>query len=170
MEFSDLGLIARDELLRSSGMRKEIRLNEDEMVVMPNHVHAIVWLIEVGADGVCPKIGEGKGASWIDQGACHAPQQEVPQPAPQQEVPQPAPQPAPQLLKRNPKSLGSFIAGYKASVTSRAGRELNMTGIWQRNYYEHIIRNEEEHKRIYQYIESNPVQWSDDEENPARQA
>jgi REP-associated tyrosine transposase len=40
--------------------------------------------------------------------------------------------------------------------------------IWQRNYYEHIIRDEADHNRIHLYIESNPVHWVNDDENPAR--
>jgi putative transposase len=159
MKRSALGEIVREEWMRSIGIRKEIRLYEDEFVVMPNHVHAIVWLIaedeiiRVGADGVCPVV-DGVPPKITD--ASLAPQQSAPQ------------QRAPQQLVRRPKSLGSFIAGYKASVTSRAGRELNMTGIWQRNYYDHIIRNEDEYKRIFDYIDSNPVNWKDDDKNPAR--
>ena len=38
--------------------------------------------------------------------------------------------------------------------------------IWQRNYYERIIRNEQEMDRITRYIESNPTRWADDDENP----
>ena len=38
--------------------------------------------------------------------------------------------------------------------------------IWQRNYYEHIIRNENEHDRIHVYIESNPMNWVEDDEFP----
>ena len=68
-------------------------------------------------------------------------------------------------LRRVPRSLGSFIAGFKASVTSRAGRELNMTGIWQRNYYEHIIRNERELHNIARYIRDNPLNWQLDRDN-----
>ena len=68
-------------------------------------------------------------------------------------------------LRRVPRSLGSFIAGFKASVTSRAGRELNMTGIWQRNYYDHIVRNDRELKNIRWYILSNPLHWQLDRDN-----
>jgi putative transposase len=145
MEYSALGLIAGEEWIKSVGIRKEIQLFEDEFVVMPNHLHAIVWLVDVGADGVCPD-----GIHPNIQGAHRAPQQQ------QQQVPQ-----------RAPRSLGSFIAGYKASVTSRARKELDMTGIWQRNYYDHIIRSQEEHRRIYAYIETNPIHWNEDEENPS---
>jgi REP element-mobilizing transposase RayT len=40
--------------------------------------------------------------------------------------------------------------------------------VWQRNYYERMIRNEPEMDRITRYIESNPTQWADDDENPNR--
>jgi hypothetical protein len=38
--------------------------------------------------------------------------------------------------------------------------------VWQRNYYEHIIRNDDEHQRIHLYIASNPLNWLTDDENP----
>jgi putative transposase len=38
--------------------------------------------------------------------------------------------------------------------------------LWQRNYYEHIIRNENEMNRIREYITNNPAQWATDRENP----
>ena len=38
--------------------------------------------------------------------------------------------------------------------------------LWQRNYYEHIIRNEDELNRIREYILNNPLQWDNDENNP----
>jgi len=41
--------------------------------------------------------------------------------------------------------------------------------VWQRNYYEHIIRNEEGHQQIYQYIHANPAGWAADGENPGKQ-
>jgi putative transposase len=40
--------------------------------------------------------------------------------------------------------------------------------VWQRNYYEHIIRNEREMENIWKYIEANPVMWAEDDENPAK--
>lgn len=38
--------------------------------------------------------------------------------------------------------------------------------VWQRNYYEHVIRNEIELKKIREYIESNPLMWERDRNNP----
>jgi putative transposase len=40
--------------------------------------------------------------------------------------------------------------------------------IWQRNYYEHIIRDEADLNRIREYIASNPARWAEDDENPRR--
>ncbi|MGE5353186.1 MAG: transposase [Acidobacteriota bacterium] len=58
------------------------------------------------------------------------------------------------------KSLSAFISGFKSAVTIKAR---NLSGlklvIWQRNYYEHIIRNEKELYLIQQYIETNPAKW-----------
>jgi putative transposase len=41
--------------------------------------------------------------------------------------------------------------------------------VWQRNYYEHVIRDEEALHRLREYIRDNPASWADDEENPHRQ-
>lgn len=64
-------------------------------------------------------------------------------------------------------SLPTIIRTYKAAVTRLIGRELNETGIWQRNYYEHIIRDETDLQNKTDYIESNPLLWDEDDENPA---
>ena len=65
-----------------------------------------------------------------------------------------------------PHSIGALVGSFKSAVTKRIGRELNATGVWQRNYYEHVIRNHEDWDRIHRYIESNPSMWAEDEENP----
>ncbi|MCU7490596.1 MAG: transposase [Ignavibacteria bacterium] len=58
------------------------------------------------------------------------------------------------------KSLSSFISGFKSTVTIKAR---NIAGfnlaVWQRNYYEHIIRNEKELYTIQNYIVTNPAKW-----------
>jgi REP element-mobilizing transposase RayT len=63
---------------------------------------------------------------------------------------------------------GSAIVGqFKSRVTKRLWKnpDLNGTPIWQRNYYDHIIRDETEWNKIHLYIESNPINWATDEEN-----
>ena len=67
-------------------------------------------------------------------------------------------------------SLGAVMAQFKSIVTKRINGLRNVTGlpIWQRNYYERIIRDEHEMDRIHRYIESNPSMWAEDDENPNR--
>jgi putative transposase len=54
------------------------------------------------------------------------------------------------------------VRSFKSAVSKAVGRS-----IWQRNYYEHVIRNEDELNRIRDYIDDNPIMWSVDTENPA---
>jgi len=65
----------------------------------------------------------------------------------------------------HPKSIGAIVGAFKSAVTRRLAREFNITDIWQRNYYEHIIRDQSEWSRIHKYIESNPAMWENDDEN-----
>ena len=65
--------------------------------------------------------------------------------------------------------LGQMVAYFKYQST----KEMNVvdnsgtiTKFWQRNYYEHIIRNENELKQKTDYILDNPSRWDDDQENP----
>ena len=63
-------------------------------------------------------------------------------------------------------SLPTIVRTYKAAVTRRIGRELNATGIWQRNYFEHIIRDEKDLQNKTDYINANPSLWDEDDNNP----
>ncbi|GAB4545844.1 MAG: transposase [Anaerolineales bacterium] len=69
-----------------------------------------------------------------------------------------------------PNSLGSVIGQFKSIVTKRINRLQNVSGlpVWQRNYYDHIIRNEKEMDRIARYIQTNPLRWAEDHDNPNR--
>jgi hypothetical protein len=49
-----------------------------------------------------------------------------------------------------------------------AARGMLRAPVWQRNYYEHVVRNDEELKAIHEYILSNPTRWDEDENNPLR--
>jgi putative transposase len=64
-----------------------------------------------------------------------------------------------------PGSIGAIIGQFKSRSTKRIWRlpGLSNRPIWQRNYYEHIIRNENELQKIILYIENNPVQWEEDQ-------
>ena len=158
MKLSALGRIVQEEWFRTAQIRAEIHLVDDQFIVMPNHGHGIIRIIEtVGADGVRPgngvRPGDGvhpmkKDARGNDQNA-RGENQDA----------------RGASLRRAPRSLGSIMAGFKASVTSRAKRELNIAGIWQRNYYDHIIRNDRELENIRWYIRNNPLNWQLDRDN-----
>jgi REP element-mobilizing transposase RayT len=73
----------------------------------------------------------------------------------------------------NPLSLGNVIQRFKTLTTRRyidgvynEGWEPFNKRLWQRNYYERIIRNEAEWHAIRQYIANNPYRWDADPENP----
>jgi REP element-mobilizing transposase RayT len=60
-----------------------------------------------------------------------------------------------------------LVAGYKSAVTTRINQSRGKPGapVWQRNYWEHIIRNGDELSRIREYIQRNPAAWENDNEN-----
>jgi putative transposase len=64
-----------------------------------------------------------------------------------------------------PKSLSSIIGSFK-SAASKHCHEKNLDFQWQINYYEHIIKNDEDYARIKEYIANNPINWVKDENNP----
>ena len=138
IQLSKFGEIAHDEWLASADIRREIQL--DAFVVMPNHIHGIVWI--VADDNMVGTHGRVVGATGRS----------------------PLPPRGP-----TPRSLGSFIAGYKSAVTKRINEIRGTPGtVWQRNYYERIIRNDRELDAIRRYIRDNPAHWAEDSEHPRR--
>ena len=109
----------------------------DEFIVMPNHIHGIIFIVGVvvvGADPcVCPneKLGEHTGSP-----------------------------------------LHKIVQWFKTMTTNEYINNVKMFGwksfdgkLWQRNYYEHIIRNEKELDVVRKYIINNPLQWDFDKNN-----
>jgi REP element-mobilizing transposase RayT len=74
---------------------------------------------------------------------------------------------APQRPHRMPKSVSSFIGGFKSAVTKRVNEIRHTPGaaIWQNRFYDHIIRDEKSLQRIREYIVNNPMNWQTDEQN-----
>jgi len=66
-------------------------------------------------------------------------------------------------------ALGHIVGYFKYQSAKRINRLRGTAGfrVWQRNYYEHIIRSQKSLDAIRQYIEGNPVQWPFDSENPS---
>jgi REP element-mobilizing transposase RayT len=118
----------------------------DEYVIMPNHVHGIIL---VGAQFIAPDIKDG--------------------------------------MQNRTCTLGDIVRTYKATVTrlvrvrnnSVADQAVMKAGVmnhaptgaarfgWQRNYYEHVIRNDDDLADICEYIMGNPARWDEDENHPA---
>jgi hypothetical protein len=71
------------------------------------------------------------------------------------------------IAYRPPRSLSSFIAGFKSSATKKINELRNSLRqpVWQDRFHDDIIRNENEYRRIYQYIEDNPKNWMKDRMN-----
>lgn len=77
------------------------------------------------------------------------------------------------ITKSDPKSqpLGNLICAFKNISRTKLCSERLLDPnerLWQRNYFEHVIRNEQDLYRIRQYILDNPTQWAVDRENPQR--
>ena len=120
----------------------------DEYVIMPNHFHGIIVIVEDKGS----KEGEHVGS-------------------PQPGAPQPG---APQQRPHAP--LSQIVQWFKTMTTNEYIRGVKQCGwpqfrgkLWQRNYYERIIRDESELALIRKYIAENPVKWALDQENPFRQ-
>jgi len=119
----------------------------DMFVIMPNHVHGIIVITgdvtvnhNVG-DGLKP-VGEGLKPSPTntddDNIKCHG--------------------------------LTEIVRAFKTFSARKINEKRGTQGqkVWQRNYYEHIIRNERSLARIREYIYDNPRYWQTDDENPER--
>lgn len=77
--------------------------------------------------------------------------------------------PAPATFRSPSQTVGAIVRGFKSAATKKINEMRNTPGleVWQRNYYEHIIRNENKRNLIRQYIVNNPLKWGFDRENPA---
>jgi REP element-mobilizing transposase RayT len=69
-----------------------------------------------------------------------------------------------------PGSIAAIIAQFKGQSARRINLLRGNPGarVWQRNYDEHIVRDEQDLQRLREYIANNPLRWALDEENPAR--
>ena len=67
-----------------------------------------------------------------------------------------------------PRSIGAIVGSFKSAVTKRINEMRQTPGavVWQRNYYEHIVRDEKSLNRIREYIGNNMLQWESDRECP----
>lgn len=129
----------------------------DEFVMMPNHLHGIV-VLKWDAYG----DGRGRGEALTDAPANREAAVNV------NASPLRAPIASERPRGTKPRSLNAIVQNFK-SVTSRKinqHRDTQGTVIWQRDYFERVIRNENELNQIREYILNNPTAWETDNENP----
>ncbi len=137
------GDIVRAEWFKTAELRPYVELHGDEFVIMPNHGHGIIWILEnAGAlRGIAPLHEK------IKFPANRAEQRSAP------------------TVKSG--SLEAIVRAYKSAVTHAINGIDNTRGsvVWQRNYYEHIIRNDNELDAVANYIDCNPDNWQLDRDN-----
>ena len=144
MVLNDAGKIARDEWFKTALLRPYVKLIEGEFVIMPNHGHGIIWVVD---DIVGTRRRRVEGHSNA-----------VPQPrAPAREA----------FGKPVKRSIPTIVRAYKSAVTYAVNTTENQRGavLWQRNYYEHVIRNDRELNNVRWYILNNPLNWQLDRDN-----
>lgn len=184
---SDFGKIVEEEWLRSTEIRKEILL--DDYVVMPNHFHAVVFIQDaegnkavgaipdVGATSIVEATGRSplRGAGWM--GISEQSNMKRAEGRRMNDMTEataitgatgrsPLPEGQHRPVGPGKHSLGSLVGGFKSACTVKINvlRDAQGTKVWQRNYYEHVLRNEDELLRARAYIRGNPARWQDDEE------
>ncbi|MCF8130334.1 MAG: transposase [Deltaproteobacteria bacterium] len=139
------------------------RVSTDAFQIMPNHIHGIIVITRasdkssVGAGPrACPFVAQSRRDAQRGTGQ------------PQGVAPTGVKSGFERVL-----SLSDIVHRFKTMTTKRYSDGVKQHGwpsfpgkLWQRNYYEHIIRNENDMARIREYVINNPVQWDTDRENP----
>ncbi len=122
----------------------------DQFIIMPNHLHGIIKIIEKNQNKDAVKeMGLMTGRGLINQTPIHNQF------------------PDDWIMMKNPAMiLGKIIRFFKAKSALEIRNKVNISFYWQRNYYEHIIYDTNELIRIRKYIQNNPVNWLNDEDNP----
>jgi REP element-mobilizing transposase RayT len=123
------------------------RVSMDEFIVMPNHLHGVLVIKEsIESIGQLRSglVGAGHENSILSGDSSLAPP------------------------LQSARSLGAIIQAYKSTTARWINSLRRTTGapVWQRYYYEHIVRDAPEMNRNRQYIQENPQHWEKDRENP----
>jgi putative transposase len=116
----------------------------DSFVIMPNHVHGIIVIRCRGeASDFHATVNASKGTTDA---------------SPLRQRPN----------STQPGSSSAIVQNFKSICTRKTNAARGAPGapIWQRNYHEHVIRNEAELMAIREYIQNNPARWDEDENNP----
>ena len=146
MQLSEYGQIAQEEWQKTALMRSEIELGE--FVIMPNHFHGIIWIVDGrGTARRAPTTARraptgGLGETSADFTPTHE-----------------------QFGKPVVGSIPTIVRAFKSAISRRINLARCTPGkpVWQRNYWEHIIRDEKDLTNAQAYILNNPAQWENDD-------
>ncbi len=141
---NDLGRMVREEIINTQKIRKNVFIGV--FYVMPNHIHMVISIIGNDCDNNC----RGDSISYPEN--CRGTARRAPT--------------VEQFGKPTINSIPTIIRSIKSAVSNVAHKIGYNSEIWQRNYYEHIIRNQKSYDEIYNYIISNPGMWDRDRNNP----
>ena len=139
IHLSHIGMIADILWYEIKNHSRNFQLGE--FMVMPNHIHGILIIDHADADMVETR----HALSLRDQQQSRLATN--------------------RFQNQGKNTISSIIGGYKSAVTKHA-RRLGFDFGWQRNYWEHIIRNEQSYQHISEYIQNNPAKWAIDKLNP----
>lgn len=129
----------------------------DEWIIMPNHLHGII-IINNDNVNICrgDQLGDHKGRPYGNKTMMNSVGVGL----------------VPTHNNGKPR-LGDIIGAFKSITTNYYIQGIKTKNwppfnkrLWQRNYYEHIIRNEQSLNKIRQYIRNNPLNWETDRNNP----
>lgn len=156
MHTNDYGDIVVEEWRRTEQVRDRVIV--DTFVVMPNHTHGVIIITDPpDADSPQQSSPASTGTAENDRGRDSSATN-------------------PYHDKSPNRTFGGAIAGslstimrqFKSMVTKRVNRLCDTTGasVWQRNFYERVVRTRDELERIRTYIRRNPAQWDEDRNRP----
>ncbi len=131
MHLTEAGRIVEMKWHQTAASRPHVRL--DAFVVMPDHFHGIVWIMEDGSHGA----GSGGAARCA---------------------------PTPNSHRRvEAASLSAIMRAFKSAVTCLLNAHRSTPGhaLWQRGFYEHVVRDTRGLGNIRRYIADNPARWAD---------
>ncbi len=159
MVLNEVGTIILEEWNQTRELRPNVVL--DAFVIMPNHIHAIIVLVNSNESTNTVLVNPGEstnvGARRVSPLQDNDSNNSRPQENPTSTMP-----------KGTAKgSLGAIVGSIKAAASKRVNQARGVQGltIWQRGFHDRIIRNEAELERTRKYIENNTANWATDKEN-----
>jgi REP element-mobilizing transposase RayT len=159
MQLNDIGRLVEEEWLNTVDVRNgDVRLHN--YIVMPNHFHAIIEICECRGELHSPQILNTDNVGEYAMGECECRGESYsPQILNTDNVGEceKGECDSPLRMKSPSKTVGAIVRGFKGAVSRQLGYS-----VWQRNYYEHIIRTGESYRQISDYIVNNPTKWQDD--------